>query len=270
MPTRPRGPSAGRARLAAAAALVLTGPPAAAAADTITVVPTPGQRITIVAAPAAATHAPALAAALAPHAAAVGRWAGERRPATVFLVADRAAVPDTPDAGGEVPGAQIEVERSALHLWVGLVPQTPDARPPGFTRVVSNFLVRTSLRQLAGARPRPLPAWIPLGLLDQASLAPAQPVDPAALDDAPFLALLHPVFNDPFIELLARHPALGTAVARTIIEDLFSRWPPARMGDLIRALRVQEFEAAFGRVYGRSFDGYAEELERTLGTRRRL
>jgi hypothetical protein len=269
MPTRPRGPSAARARLAAAAALVLPAPPAAAAA-TITVVPTPGQRITIVADPAAATRAPALAAALAAHAAAVGRWAGERQPATVFLVADRAAVPDTPDAGGEVPGAQIEVERSALHLWAGLVPQTPDARPPGFTRVVSNFLVRTSLRQLAGSRPRPLPAWIPLGLLDHASLAPALPVNPAALDDAPFLALLHPAFNEPFIELLAKLPALGTAVARAIIEDLFSRRPPERLGDLIRALRGQEFEAAFEGVYGRSFDGYAEELEQTLGSRRRL
>lgn len=261
---------AGRPMLhALLAAALFPGVRAAHAAETITVVRTPGQSVTVVAEPATAARIPALAQALAPHAARVGRWAGDRPPATIFLVADLRRVPDPPGPAGELPGAQVDLDRAALHLWAGLVvPGAPAS--PELTRVLSTFLVHTALRQLVGQRPRSVPIWLVLGLLDDASLAPPTPVDPRALRDAPFLELLHPAFNEPFVELLEVHPQIGTAVARAVVDDLFARAAPTRLGALLRGLREDDFDDAFRGIYGLTLEAYQEELKLGLGPRRRL
>ncbi len=253
--------------LGLAAALI---PALAGAQDRITVISAPGQTITIVAEPAAASRVPALAGLLAPHAGRVGRWAGRRPPVTIFLVDDRERVPDPPGPLGELPGAQVDLERSAIHVWAGLVPEGREPPPAALTRVLSTFLVQTSLRQLVGRRPGVLPVWLVVGLLDDASLAPPAPVPPRGLADAPFLALLHPTFNAPFLELLETRPALGAAVARALVDDLLARAAPLRLGDFLRALGTADFDAAFEKTYGLTLEAYQQEMARTLGNRRGL
>lgn len=256
-----------------AGSVLLAGPvpPAAAAADeTIAVLRGPGQTVTVVAERQVASLVPVLLERLAPHAARVGRWAGARPPATIFLVADPKALPDLPGPEGELPGAQLDLDRAALHLWAGVVAAARRGTTPELTRDLSTFLVQTALRQLAGPRPEALPIWLVLGLLDDASLSPAAPVDSRALEEAPFLELLHPSFNAPFLELLQVHPTIGTAVARAIVDDLTRRAAPTQLGALVRALRAEEFDDAFARIYGLTLEAYQAELRRELGFRRTL
>jgi hypothetical protein len=115
-----------------------------------------------------------------------------------------------------------------------------------------------------------MPVWLALGLLDQAYLLPARPIDARALADAPFLDLLHPSLNAAFVELLGAHPGVGTAVARFVVDDLAQRADMTQIGALIRRLRRMPFDEAFGDVYGRSLDAYARELRQSLSGRRPL
>lgn len=258
-----------RASLAGLVAVSLLPLPVLAQ-DRITVLETPGQAITVVAEPAAADRVPVLGRILEPHAARVGRWAGARHPATIFLMADRSRIPDLPGPLGELPGGQLDLERSAVYLWAGLVPQVGQPPPAALTRALSTFLVHTALRQLVGARPGALPVWLVAGLLDDASLSPPAPISPQAFAAAPFLELLHPAFNEPFLELLDTYPALGAAVSRALVDDLMTRAAPARLRGLLQALRTEDFEVVFERVYGRSLEAYQAEMARALGSRRGL
>lgn len=265
---RPRALAA--AILCVPGALHLAGPAASTADELIAVLRGPGQTVTIVAEPTTAPRVPALLDRLKPHADRVGRWAGDRPPATIFLVADPRAIPDFPGLEGELPGAQLDLDRAALHLSAALVPLGASPPPPELTRVLTSFLVQVALRQLAGPRLESLPIWLVIGMLDDASLSPAAAVDAKALEETPFLELLDPTFNAPYLELLQVHPALGTAVARAVVDDLMRRAAPARLGALVRALRTSGFDEAFRRTYGLSIEAYQAELRQTLGFRRAL